>query len=341
MTAPVATPKTLSAYEQSVAKVFSDDFAFSIPGYQRPYSWTTEQAGELLDDLLDFMGADGEGKGALNPYFLGSVVLIKGLAPESEVVDGQQRLTTLTILLAVLRELAESSKDKYMLNEFIYEEGNDFSGAVDRYRLTLRPRDAEFFREYVQRKGGIAQLKDLEEALTDSKQNMKDNALHFWTKLQSLPEAERKKLGQFILQRCYLVIVSTPDLDSAYRIFSVLNDRGLDLSYTDILKSEILGHLSDGSQNEYTDEWESIEDELGRGAFQNLFVQIRMIKRKAKAQGTLLEEFRTYVRRGRTPRSSWTASSGPTLGHMRRSRSHGSRVRREPTRSMRSTRTWG
>jgi uncharacterized protein with ParB-like and HNH nuclease domain len=133
-----------------MAKIFSDDFAFSIPGYQRPYSWTKEESGDLLDDLLDFMQADGASAGGLNPYFLGSVVLIKGLTPESEVVDGQQRLTTLTILLAVLRELADNSKDQQKLNAFIYEEGNEFSGAVDRYRLTLRPRDAEFFREYVQ-----------------------------------------------------------------------------------------------------------------------------------------------------------------------------------------------
>jgi len=286
-----------------MAKVFSDDFAFSIPGYQRPYAWTTEQAGELLDDLLDFMGSDGDSTRALNPYFLGSVVLIKGLAPDSEVVDGQQRLTTLTILLAVLRELADNIKDEQKLNEFIYEEGNEYSGAVDRYRLTLRPRDAEFFREYVQRDGGLTALSSLEEVLTDSKKNIRENALHFRSKLENLQPSVRKRLGQFILQRCYLVIVSTPDLDSAYRIFSVLNDRGLELSHTDILKSEVIGQVPDEYQDEYTDKWETIEDDLGRGAFQSLFGQIRMIFRKAKAQGTLLEEFRTYVNPKKSPRS--------------------------------------
>ena len=98
------------------------------------------------------------------------------------------------------------------------------------------------------------------------------------------------------------MVVSTPDLDSAYRIFSVLNDRGLDLSHTDILKSEIIGRVPEGYEDEYTDRWEAIEDDLGRGAFQNLFGQIRMIFRKAKAQGTLLEEFRTYVRPREDPR---------------------------------------
>lgn len=303
MNEPTPTPKTLSANERPLAKIFSDDFAFSIPPYQRPYTWTTEHASELLDDLIVFMGADGEGTDALNPYFLGSIVLIKGLTPGSEVVDGQQRLTTLTILLAILRELADSSKDKQKLNEFIYEEGNEYSGAVDRYRLTLRSRDAEFFREYVQREGGLAKLKGLEEVLTDSKKNIKENALYFQSGLEALPSSMRKKLGQFIIQRCYLVVVSTPDLDSAYRIFSVLNDRGMDLSHTDILKSEIIGQVSDRYQDEYTDKWETIEDDLGRGAFQSLFGHIRMIFRKAKAQGTLLEEFRTYVKPRENPRS--------------------------------------
>ena len=302
MTVSATAPKTLHAHEQPMAKIFSDDFAFSIPGYQRPYSWTTEHCGDLLDDLVDFMRTDGAGAGGPNPYFLGSIVLIKGLTPESEVVDGQQRLTTLTILLAVLRELADSGKDRQKLNAFVYEEGNEFSGAVDRYRLTLRSRDAEFFREHVQREGGLAGLAELQEKLTDSRKNIRENALHFLSKLESLSPAERKKLGQFILQRCYLVVVSTPDLDSAYRIFSVLNDRGLDLSHTDILKSEIIGRVPDEYQEGYTERWESIEDDLGRGAFQNLFVQIRMIVRKAKAQGTLLEEFRTHVRPKENPR---------------------------------------
>lgn len=303
MNEPAVTPQTLNAHEQPMAKIFSDDFAFSIPPYQRPYTWTTEHASELLDDLISFMEADGDGTGVLNPYFLGSIVLIKGLAPGSEVVDGQQRLTTLTILLAVLRELAENGKDKQKLNEFIYEEGNEFSGAIEEYRLTLRPRDAEFFREYVQREGGLTTLKGLEEVLTDSKKNIKENALYFWSALEALSPATRKKLGQFVIQRCYLVVVSTPDLDSAYRIFSVLNDRGMDLSHTDILKSEIIGKVPKEHQDEYTDKWESTEDDLGRGAFQNLFGQIRMIFRKAKAQGTLLEEFRTYVSSKENPQS--------------------------------------
>src|SRR5580658_1771820 len=96
--------KTLIAHEQPVTKIFSDDYVFRIPGYQRPYAWTTEQAQELFDDLHTFMQAAGGSVEEMPPYFLGSIVLIKGeSAPEADVVDGQQRLTTLIILLAAIR----------------------------------------------------------------------------------------------------------------------------------------------------------------------------------------------------------------------------------------------
>ena len=96
-------PEAIKASEQNLDKVFCNDYMFEIPYYQRPYAWTTEEVGELLDDLLFAMDKDAEA-----PYFLGSIVLIKGDSPDSKVIDGQQRLTTLTILLCTMRELAEN-----------------------------------------------------------------------------------------------------------------------------------------------------------------------------------------------------------------------------------------
>jgi hypothetical protein len=95
--------------------------------------------------------------------------------------------------------------------------------------------------------------------------------------------------------RCYLVTVATPDLDAAYRIFGVLNSRGLDLSATDILKAEIIGGVAKESRDTYTMKWESLEEDFGRDAFGELFSHIRMVYRKAKPQGTLLKEFREHV----------------------------------------------
>ena len=97
---------TIHAIEKPLSKIFSDDFVFSIPAYQRPYAWSTEEASELLSDLFSSFEDSRKSKTDSTPYFLGSIVLIKNESiPESDVVDGQQRLTTLTILLSVLRKL--------------------------------------------------------------------------------------------------------------------------------------------------------------------------------------------------------------------------------------------
>ena len=98
-------PTAIAAHEQPVSRIFSDDYVFRIPGYQRPYAWTTEQAQDLFDDLVAFMEAhSGRAIDEMPPYFLGSIVLIKQeTAPDADVIDGQQRLTTLTLLLSAIR----------------------------------------------------------------------------------------------------------------------------------------------------------------------------------------------------------------------------------------------
>lgn len=282
--------------EYPIGKVFSDEFVFTIPLYQRPYAWSTEQAGEMLEDFLSFLSDNNESIVEINPYFLGSIVLIKADKPDAQVVDGQQRLTTLTILLAALRASVpiEHTND---LTTYLYQKGSSIAGTPNRYRLNLRERDAQFFQQYIQDEAGINQLENLNSAqLSDSQQNIKDNVLLFLKRLQEISELDRLRLAQFIVTRCFLVVVSTSDFDSAYRIFSVLNDRGLNLSHTDILKAEIIGQIPNQQQDKYSVKWEHIEEKLGREMFQDLFTHIRMIYRKAKPRESVLKEFRQYVR---------------------------------------------
>lgn len=288
-------PTPLVAHERAISKVFSNDYVFRIPDYQRPYAWTPEQARDLLDDLLGFMKASGGSVENMPPYFLGSIVLIKSeLAPDADVVDGQQRLTTLTLLLSAIRA-AVPLKGASDITLLIYEKGSQILGTRDRFRLTLRERDAKFFQDYVQREDGFAKLIALGDQNSDSRTNLNENAKLFASRLEAMTEQERLDLAQFIVTRCYLVAVATPDLDSAYRIFSVLNSRGLDLSPTDILKAEIIGKIAPQDRESYNRKWEDMEEDLGRDSFGELFSVIRMVYRKAKPQGTLLKEFREHV----------------------------------------------
>jgi hypothetical protein len=121
------------------------------------------------------------------------------------------------------------------------------------------------------------------------------NGKLFDERIKSLSVEERVALAQFIVTRCFLVVVATPDLDSAYRIFSVLNSRGLDLAPTDILKAEIVGGIEARLRDGYTKKWEDLEEDLGRDAFNDLFSHIRTVYRKLKLQSTVLKEFRDFV----------------------------------------------
>ena len=291
-------PAKITATEKTLVQVFSDDYFFEIPLYQRPYAWTTEHVEELLDDLIDAMRRDSD-----EPYFLGSIVLIKSDDnAKSEVVDGQQRLTTLTMLLCVLRDM--SSDDK--LDEFIRQAGNEFKGTEDRFRLSARQRDRSFFEEQIQRMHSLEDFLQLDPvAFSDSQTHMFENVRYLKRELLKLDDRERRKLAGYIAQRCFLVVVSASDGDSARRIFSVMNNRGLDLSPTDVLKAVLLDAISDSQfQDEYAVKWESIEEELGRDNFRDLFAHIRMIYRQDKLRGTLENEFQTYVLGGLTSKKA-------------------------------------
>lgn len=291
-------PTTIHATEKPLSEIFSNYFAFSIPPYQRPYSWTIEQASELLTDILSFLGNDSCPIAEVNPYFLGSIVLIKSegndaKSTEADVVDGQQRLTTLTILLSALRKLDKSGLE---IEDYLFQAPRRAQGLPARYRLKLRPKDEKFFCDHIQKESGIDSLLQLNTTqLSDSRQRIQENARYFLDTLLPLGEAKRERLVSYLVTRCFLVVVSTPDLDSAYRIFSVLNARGLNLSLTDLLKSEIIGAIPEQKQDSYTHIWESEEEDLGREAFQELFSHIRMIHRKTKLRESALSEFRKYI----------------------------------------------
>jgi len=148
-------PSALTAHEQPISRIFSNDYVFNIPSYQRPYAWTTEHARDLFDDLVGFMQNSLQTVEDMPPYFLGSMVLIKSeTQPKADVVDGQQRLTTLTLLLSALRANLprEQASD---ITQLIYEKGSQILGTQDRFRLSLRSRDQDFFQRYVQREDGF------------------------------------------------------------------------------------------------------------------------------------------------------------------------------------------
>lgn len=295
--------KTLEAHDKLIREIFEGSYQFEIPDYQRPYAWTTEQAGELFDDLISAM-LDARVSGATSQYFLGSIVLIKAdRDPKSFVVDGQQRLSTLTILLAVLRVLMPNSAS--FLTKYLYKEGNPEWGELNEYRLKAREEDADFFRTYIQEQGGLELLVSSTDKLKDSRLRYRENATLLLEKAKALSPADLNALWKFLANDCSLVVISTPDLEAAYRIFSVLNNRGLDLAPIDIIKAQVLGLIrttaGDVKSRSYAKEWSRIETALGRDAFGDLFGHIRSIYAKKKQKYILVKEFQEHVTEYKVP----------------------------------------
>ncbi|HEY7781234.1 MAG TPA: DUF262 domain-containing HNH endonuclease family protein [Ktedonobacterales bacterium] len=281
--------------QHSVAEVFSERYAFVVPPYQRPYAWTTEHAGELLEDLITALGEGDEPIDDLNPYFLGSIVLVKGTRPEAQIVDGQQRLITLTILLAVLRSLIPGEMSAGITRR-LYEPADPLNNVPARYRVRPKERDADFFQTYIQNEDGLRRLRgQVHNHLSGSQRNMRENADLYLRETAQLSEPRRVRLAQFVVQRCLMIAVATPDLESAYRIFTVLNDRGLDLTTADLLKAEIIGHIPPQEQAEYVGRWEQTEESLGAKGFNDLLADIRAIHKRYYQRNSILDDIRTAV----------------------------------------------
>ena len=277
--------------ERKIYDIFSKDFIFHIPPYQRPYSWEEEHIIQLIEDISNFALEHSK-----NPYFLGSIVLVKNSdEPQAEIIDGQQRLTTIVILFSILRDIIKDTKIKNEFKMLLIEEGSILKGIPDSPRLLVRERDRIFFKKHILTENGIDKLIDTA-YLSDSQRKMLENAKaakKFF--LDSFDNEMLKSFAIFFTNHCFLIVVTTSDQDSAYRIFSVLNDRGLQLSHADILKSEIIGKIEKFKQDKYTQKWEDIEENIGVDKFKELFGHIRMITIKKKQKETILVELRNSI----------------------------------------------
>ncbi|QSH99384.1 DUF262 domain-containing protein [Treponema phagedenis] len=284
----------ITGKEYPLKEIFSKEFEYHIPAYQRPYAWTEEETGTLFDDLYDFFQNEQE-----DNYFLGSIVLIKedGI-PDAEVIDGQQRLTTLTILIAVIASYL-TGDNKSNCNNYLREPGNDLEGLKPLPRLHLRKKDQDFFNKYIQN-GNLSELILLYAATitTESQKHIQANCSLLIKKMDGAFDKDETKVTEFcrfLITRCYLVAVCTPTQQSAFRVFSVMNSRGLNLMPVDIIKSDVIGKIPEDEQQFYTDKWEDLEVQTTRSGFNDVFTHTRMIFAKSKPKRNLLDEYRKYV----------------------------------------------
>lgn len=289
---PDATQLRIEAAHKRISEVFSKDYAFSIPSYQRPYAWETMQVEELLTDLTDAMAPESKSDGF---YFLGSIVLVKTHGnPDSRLVDGQQRLTTLTILLSVIRDLTKDPEKRAKRETYVKQVANEDEGIPEALRLRLRQKDQPFFEQRVQARGATDNLPP-PDGHAGTKARIIENVALIRRKLKEMGEERRSRLLRFLLQNCYLVVVEVPTPAAARRIFTVLNARGMDLLATDILKADLLERAGEENEDHLSKRWEDIEVALERSKFSDLFTHIRMIFERDKPRTALENGFPEQV----------------------------------------------
>lgn len=286
--------------EKAIRTLFSDDFWFNIPSYQRPYVWGKDNITDLLDDIVYAFKYNTQDK-----YFLGSLVLQEKNKYEYDILDGQQRLTTLCIFMAVLRDLAKDDSLKEALQSLLFVKGNKFKGIKDKARLTfeIRSEVEEFFQECIIKENGTnnidefmkannillndISIKNMYKAISTIREFIENNEYDI--------EFEQEDFFNFIYENLIFAYVCSDTREQAFRLFTILNNRGIPLTTADILKSLNLDKISDEAQrNEYAKKWEELEQKYGE-RFDRFLNFIRTMKLKEKARKNLLEEFEEKI----------------------------------------------
>ena len=280
---------SLEAKEDFIQQILGNHTVFyAIPPYQRPYSWKEEQVEQLWDDLAAWLDSGSGSLDRLPPYFLGSVVLTDNDGVW-EIIDGQQRLTTISLLIAAARQLADEKVRRH-LDKYLEGEADPFKDEPARLRLTARQRDNDFWAGQIIRQTELYSSLAEDGNLEDPQKNMLRNARWLSRKIGELSSERRNILVQAVLKHCFLVVVKTRDTSTAMRIFQVLNDRGLDLRATDILKAAFIGKLPAGERPRWTQTWEDAEANLGRDGLETLFSHLRLLMRRRRQESTLIKE---------------------------------------------------
>lgn len=168
-----------------------------------------------------------------------------------------------------------TGEEQSTIYKHIVEPDNELKGLEPKPRLILRKRDKKFFTKYVQNLE-FNKLLGIDKAnlANESQVNIQGNSRLLLNCIEKSFEDDIGKIRNFaifVLHRCFLVAVSTPNQESAFRVFSVMNSRGMDLQATDIFKADIIGKIPKKSQDDYNERWERMEVDLGRDDFNELF----------------------------------------------------------------------
>lgn len=262
----------LSAEQKNLKSLFSNDNRYIIPNYQRHYSWTMEQCGQLYDDIMDAYSSGADS------YFLGNIVLAEDDNDDRpEVVDGQQRLITLWLFLKAIHILRPSnnrlkrmiqveSYDDDSTTTFVSTIRSDVFEVKDQEQINsiLRKTRENFEKDYsvYLKNGEMLYYKS-------SEKQVENNAIAIYALLKDyfarLDDEKQKAFVDFFISKIYLlpIVLKDDDLDearsNALLVFETINNRGMDLQDADIFKAKLYYmSLSVGKGDEFKGQWKNL-----------------------------------------------------------------------------------
>jgi hypothetical protein len=260
-------------------KLIGNGLAYRIPRFQRDYSWTDEEWEDLWSDMLGTLQENGE-----PAHYMGYLVLQSQDEKTFDVIDGQQRLTTLSLMvLAVLKNLARlvgEGKNPVQNEQRLAQIRSTYVGYLDpvtlvtRSKLTLNRNNDSYFQTYLVPLGHLpvrgfrASEHSLRKAFEWFEKRIRDYA-----KKQAGDEGVTlASLVETLSDRLFFTVISVTDELNAYKVFETLNARGVRLSSTDLLKNYLFSvlHKKNEHANEMQvleDRWESLVSRLGAESF--------------------------------------------------------------------------
>lgn len=246
----------LDARLDGIGHVLADRYIV-VPPHQRPYSWTDEQITDLLRDLSDAIrDKDAE-------YFLGTVVLTKNEEGSHFVIDGQQRLATVSIVICAIRNYFHRVGDKERSGVIHqkYLAQKELRGLTETAHLKLIAADNGFYENQIlPPSAAVTKTKHRKKVNPPSHTRLED-ALRLATEHIEAIVKQTQDPAQLLLDwveyihdKAKVIVVEVNDEGAAYTIFEVLNDRGLDLSVSDLLKNFVF-RMADNKVSEAQEHW--------------------------------------------------------------------------------------
>lgn len=250
---------------------------FIIPAYQRPYEWGKDELDALFDDLYNFVLTAG-GSRRNSTYFLGSIVSFENDNHEQEIIDGQQRLTTIFLLLRAIYEVLRNGI-KTPEAENMMRKIETAIWDADRLKGTVLFDKVLISSEVISANANESFRKILEYGVVEegAQDNYARNYLYLQKRLRELNQDDPMALYEFtysLLEQAIVLPIKADTQDSALTIFNTLNDRGLPLSDADIFKAKIYNNLDTESSKNFIKQWQELEEEVSEsadGSIQKLF----------------------------------------------------------------------